>query len=133
MLVSRVDGCVGMSGGGLGSGGGVWGVEAGVWGSWLGMSCTMSVVCSQLVLHAPPTLPRLPRTPFTTSQTAAVFCNIAVAFADSVSASCTSLLGASWIICEPRWLFYSRCKYLIIICHGLIPSSRRCSQVKSRL
>lgn len=85
MLVSRVDGCGGVTGGGVGCVGGVWGVEAGVWVGWLGNSSSMSVVCSQLVLHSPPTLQHQPTLPYTTSQTAATLCNIASALADAVS------------------------------------------------
>lgn len=84
MLVSRADGCVGVWGGGAGGYGGVWGVEAGVWGGWLGGCSAMATVCSQLVLHAPPSLPQQPGLPFATSQTAAALCSMAAALADTV-------------------------------------------------
>ncbi|XP_047738414.1 anaphase-promoting complex subunit 5 [Hyalella azteca] len=94
MLVSRVDGCVGVCGGGVGCVGGVWAVEAGVWSQWLGNSSSMSVVCSQLVLHAPPVLPASPSVPYASSQTAAALCNIAASLADAGEYSaCEALLS----------------------------------------
>ncbi|KAF2362711.1 Anaphase-promoting complex subunit 5 [Trinorchestia longiramus] len=94
MLVSRVDGCVGVSGGGLGCVGGVWAVEAGVWARWLGNSSSMSAVCSQLVLSAPPMLHPKSAVSYASSQTAAAMCNIAAALADSGEYGlCDSLLS----------------------------------------
>ena len=62
----------------------VWSVEAGVWQGWLGACNTMSAICSQIVLQAPPSLYHRTNVPRASSETAVALCNVAVALAGQV-------------------------------------------------